>query len=555
MATLQAILLACLAFSTPAWATPAPPTRLLVDYLPGSDSWGDASLVSVVSTLRPHFSFVPEDPTTAPPRGSAMSAYRIVVRVAGSSTTAVGSSAAVGSSTTATAAWDSGKVAATSAVAIPCGAALLPGTAYAWTATWWDHTGAPSAATSSTFDTGLVAEADWKGAPWLGGAASARELRLTFNATLRGGKAVARARLYVASPGGVVVTVNGAVAGDRAGLSAWINFDKRVMYETRAIESLLLGGRDGRGSSSSSSSSSSSNKTDPGDGRSGNDKDNNDHHHHPVSTTGTAGAAAAHNEIVLSLGCGFWEGNQAAVSVRAESGVGSLKHPTTCSSPMVRALIVLEAEDGSREYAHADGGPLATLPLQTAARPGGILEDSPFLGTTIDWKAAEASDWTVPAASPKASSVPKGKLFPLSTPLAATAKKGIAPSTVTALPGSGGKAWHFVFPANIVGITAIAAGSFSGGNGGGNITIQHCERLNANKTTPTCILLSGLEAGVTDVHILPSDSVARRGGGVQAGTDLRPRFTWHGFQVRGGGVEGVGAVCNTACCMLALRLD
>ena len=130
--------------------------------------------------------------------------------------------------------WDSGKVASNSAVDIEC-ATLAPGT-YNFTAQYWNAVGEASPQSSAEFDVGPADETAWAGASWFG-ATDQRELRVNF--VLPRSSPVSRARLHVAAPGGVVISVNGVDAGDPIGVSAWSSFDARVLYETRAIEGLL----------------------------------------------------------------------------------------------------------------------------------------------------------------------------------------------------------------------------------------------------------------------------------------------------------------------------
>lgn len=200
-----------------AYATLPAPSRLLIDLQTGTNT-SSSSSVTVAASSTPLFSFLPES-EDAPAHGSIMSSYRIVISHAISEAVA----------------WDSTKVAASDAIGIRCASPLIAGT-YKYTAMWWDTTGRVSPPTSTFFEVGPSAEM-WasSGSPWFG-ASDQRELRFFFN-TSRNDRLV---RLFVASPGGVVVFLDGKTIGDAAGVSAWTAFDKRVIYETRALETEAL---------------------------------------------------------------------------------------------------------------------------------------------------------------------------------------------------------------------------------------------------------------------------------------------------------------------------
>ena len=178
---------------------------------------GSGSATTLARSAQPVFSFVPEGEDAVPPRASAMSAYRL--RVLEAATKAL--------------VWDSGQVASKNATAIECGKKLLMGT-YSLSATWWDASGNPSPAAYASFDVGPLTEADWAGTAWYGGGGQ-RELRFQLPPLGNG----SLARLFVAAPGGFVVSVNGTPVGDEIGISAWTEFSVRVMYEARALDGLL----------------------------------------------------------------------------------------------------------------------------------------------------------------------------------------------------------------------------------------------------------------------------------------------------------------------------
>lgn len=46
--------------------------------------------------------------------------------------------------------------------------------------------------------------------------------------------------------------------------------------------------------------------------------------------------------------------------------------------------------------------------------------------------------------------------------------------------------WHYTLPANIVGSVRVRATAYAGP---GSLRLQHCERLEANASVPTCVRL------------------------------------------------------------------
>ena len=297
---------------------PPAPSRLLVDY-EGSRAFG-TSLV-VVANERPRFFFVPEAENEPPPHGSAMAAYRIVLVDAGGSGRKESRGGIV---------WDSGRVVASAAVGIPCGVRLGAGRTYSWNATYWRiGNEAPSAPATSTFDVGLLSDADWRGTPWLDGESTGmREFRLRF---ARRTAAVYRARLYASSGGGVTALVNGHEVGDQIGLSAWTAFNVRMMHATLDITWPL---RSVHG--------------EPAEGRS-----------------------SVEHEVVVAIGSGW------------PSRDGS---PT--SRPLLRLLLLIEAADGEVQAVHA-----ASPAMHPEGRRGPVSDDSVVTGCTVDLRLGAHAGW------------------------------------------------------------------------------------------------------------------------------------------------------------------
>jgi hypothetical protein len=210
-----------------------PPTHLRVEGLLAAEA--------VLSEAAPRFSF--EHPQAAAgQRGLHQASYRITVADADAETSDAADAAAP--------LWDSGDVASAACSQIVYnGPPLSPFTRYIWTAQWTsDAAGAArSAAETGRFETGPMADADWRDASWSAGRTQT-QLRLgniTVPATSTGGAAaeIAYARVYVASPGCHVLEVNGAVpAPDLRGVCPWVvqeNTQRNTRYQTHDITSLL----------------------------------------------------------------------------------------------------------------------------------------------------------------------------------------------------------------------------------------------------------------------------------------------------------------------------
>jgi len=155
-------------------------------------------------------------------RGQIQSAYQIVV-----STDPQAASGDI---------WDSGKVASPRSTQIAfAGKALESGKSFSWKVRAWDRDGRESAWSDvARFDTGLLANNDWKGA-WIG---TKNQLRKEFAVKGR----VKRARAYIAGLGYYELRINGRKAGNHVLDPAWTTYDKRVLYATYDVTPFLREG-------------------------------------------------------------------------------------------------------------------------------------------------------------------------------------------------------------------------------------------------------------------------------------------------------------------------
>ena len=105
--------------------------------------------------------------------------------------------------------------------AVQCGASLLPGATFVVSALWEDDAGQRRPAGEGLFDTGLFAEADWRGAPWVGAGHGEFAASFALPAADAAGR---RGRAYISAPGGHLLYVNGELIGsDEVGVAPWLD--------------------------------------------------------------------------------------------------------------------------------------------------------------------------------------------------------------------------------------------------------------------------------------------------------------------------------------------
>lgn len=433
------------------------PTNLLVDL-------GEAQvppLVLVIGRSRPTFSFVaPGDRAT----NRSMTDYQIVVRDAADAV-----------------AWDSGKTSARGGLptGVVCGADLKSGRAYTWTVQYWSDSVASGSA-SSSFDIGLLAEADWAGAEWIGAGQKQFKLMppgLTRDSLRR--VPAAKIKLHVAAPGGAVVEVGGTTIGDPVGLSLWTANDKTVQYFSYDLTKVLL--------------------------------DN---------------AAPAQPPVVVSIGGGFFS-----------STIRPAKATNGARATMCRILLLLDTGNAAED----DRVLLRSSVSSSGAikgRAGPVLSDDPWMGTTTNTSLSSAEGWTVVKLADE-EDIPQGQLVPVPMPPASKrdSLKAVSATELVNRPG----AVLYTFPANIVGHASLAAHAVSGS---GWIRLEHCETWNVsaggcipfgNPPYKYPLPICGLNSDGT-----ADDGSARSGCDTYLVDDSKsnhsdaeafaPRFTWHGFQ-------------------------
>lgn len=149
--------------------------------------------------------------------------------------------------------WDSGKSNMTRNPQIRyAGEALKSGQSCFWKVRSWDQDGKPSAwSKTASFKVAPTTPTDWQGAKWIDDGKPlltkdedfylpdpAPLLRKEFSL----GKAVVRARLHVAGIGYGISSINGKRLEDQPLDPPWTNFEKRILFRTHDVTSLLTKG-------------------------------------------------------------------------------------------------------------------------------------------------------------------------------------------------------------------------------------------------------------------------------------------------------------------------
>ena len=375
--------------------------------------------------------------------------------------------------------------------AVKCGAALLPGASFVATALWQDAAGKQHPAGEGSFDTGLLSEADWRGAPWMG--AGHGEFAATF--TLAEGTAT-RGRAYVAAPGGQLLYVNGALVGtDSIGVAPWLDWTKQMHSRTYDVSAELRSGV---------------------------------------------------NTLVLKAGCGAW--CPSAAPTWAHSG--RMIHTPAGKQPLARLLLTVgrrgshagEALQIVAGFSHSRVG----TTLSSSSWFGSTINHS--VPATSGW---ETPAREVPADTVSKDIAPI--TVPLVQPQVFTAKAAPSrvrsdvhyypedPYTEAVYPKSVEKidatTWLYYFDEMIVGTASVAGKSWSGT---GHIVLEYCEVL-LHAENATCLRQSGFEeTGTVDRHIV-DDSIAS-----EEGNDLHTAFSWRGFRYVKVRTSGRGITFNGA---------
>ena len=141
--------------------------------------------------------------------------------------------------------WDSGRVESGDSAQVAYGGApLQPATRYHWRVRVWTGDRASSWSTSE-WETGLLGEAAWRGARWIGRGedGAAPRLRREFRLDER----VERARLYVSGLGHYEARINGERVGDQVLDPGHTDYDDSVLYAAHDVTRLVRRGANALG--------------------------------------------------------------------------------------------------------------------------------------------------------------------------------------------------------------------------------------------------------------------------------------------------------------------
>ena len=139
--------------------------------------------------------------------------------------------------------WDSGRVVSEQSILVEyMGVLFEPRTAYTWEVTVWDSHG-ESATASAAFETGLLTGLAFESrARWIThGLGKEDTASPVFTKSFTVNRSVAKARLYASALGLYEAEMNGEKIDDTYFTPGWTSYNKRLQYQTYAIENLHEG--------------------------------------------------------------------------------------------------------------------------------------------------------------------------------------------------------------------------------------------------------------------------------------------------------------------------
>lgn len=162
--------------------------------------------------------------------GTAQSAYRI--RIGTDSIKMVKGKAGF---------WDTGIVRSGSMLAAYDGSnSLQPFTRYYWTVQVWDERGRKSRLSEvESFETGMIDMHNWQGSWITDNADMALKPAPYFRKSIKPSGKIVQARAYIAAAGLFELTINGQPVGDHKLDPLYTRFDRRTLYVTHDVTSLL----------------------------------------------------------------------------------------------------------------------------------------------------------------------------------------------------------------------------------------------------------------------------------------------------------------------------
>ena len=136
--------------------------------------------------------------------------------------------------------WDSGKTPGADMLVTYQGKSLQPFTTCFWTVRIWDQDGQTSSlAKVASFETGMMQISNWKGA-WI---SDSQDINLKpapyFRKSFQASQKIKKARVSIAAAGLYELFVNGKQVGDHRLDPLYTRFDRRTLYVTYDVTSLL----------------------------------------------------------------------------------------------------------------------------------------------------------------------------------------------------------------------------------------------------------------------------------------------------------------------------
>jgi len=140
--------------------------------------------------------------------------------------------------------WDSHKILSDSTLVTYQGIKPQPFTKYFWQVTSWDHEGKMGTESKvASFETGMMGVENWHGA-WI---TDSRDITLKpapyFRQEIEVKKKIISARAYIAVGGLFEFYINGEKVGDHRLDPMYTRFDRRTLYVTHDVTSLLINGK------------------------------------------------------------------------------------------------------------------------------------------------------------------------------------------------------------------------------------------------------------------------------------------------------------------------
>lgn len=185
-----------------------------------------------IDTKSPRFTWRMNDSRN----GAMQSAYQILVGV--DSVEVAGGAGTI---------WDTDKTASSAQLVKYAGQDLEPFTKYYWSVRAWDQEGVAEVSNVSSFETGMMDVSNWSGA-WI---SDSRDVNIKpaphFRKEFQTNRKIKSARAYIAAAGLYELYVNGKQIGDRFLDPIYTRFDRRILYVTYDVTSMLNAGNNALG--------------------------------------------------------------------------------------------------------------------------------------------------------------------------------------------------------------------------------------------------------------------------------------------------------------------